>query len=260
MSGAEPAVPKNIEIALVKLACISVELDALKRAERNSRKLTDSRFARLEFKTTLTSKKLCRALRRDKFSHGVHKVSSTVEPEQEVRGSVPAFVRADGQLADPSSSPAATRKREDEVIFVAILSPSSTVLYCAEFVSWVFKILMCPEAHTGLHVAIHSVNSASSCGLVRAVSAALCLVPGDAWRDSLTRLRRAKTQAWNLLALRKMRSWKRESQRIDTVTTVVFRPLVHGVSPVTTKVHWNQSSCLGNQPTGKFIVTVTKFK
>jgi hypothetical protein len=31
--------------------------------------------------------------------------------------------------------------------------------------------------------------------------------------------------------------------------TVVLRPLVHGVSPVTTKVHWIESSQLGNQPT-----------
>jgi hypothetical protein len=32
-------------------------------------------------------------------------------------------------------------------------------------------------------------------------------------------------------------------------STVVLQPLVHGVSPVTTKVHWIESSQLGNQPT-----------
>jgi hypothetical protein len=32
------------------------------------------------------------------------------------------------------------------------------------------------------------------------------------------------------------------------LNTVVLRPLVHGVSPITTKVHWIESSHLGNQP------------
>jgi hypothetical protein len=34
-----------------------------------------------------------------------------------------------------------------------------------------------------------------------------------------------------------------------TTGTVLLQPPVHGVSPVTTKVHWIESLRLGNQPT-----------
>ncbi|KAJ7717869.1 hypothetical protein B0H16DRAFT_1475849 [Mycena metata] len=43
-------------------------------------------------------------------------------------------------------------------------------------------------------------------------------------------------------------AWRKEVWVAYSRYPYIFRPLVHGVSPVTAKVHWNESSRLGNQP------------
>ncbi|KAJ7709287.1 hypothetical protein B0H16DRAFT_1745935 [Mycena metata] len=97
---AEDAVPKRVEFALVKLACISVELDALKCATQNSRKLADSRLTRIEFEATVTRSKLRRALRRIEVFQPACNGSPLVQPEEKVCESAAEYVGTRDQPAD----------------------------------------------------------------------------------------------------------------------------------------------------------------